>query len=68
MLFTLPACKIEAQALFEFIKKTVKSLEKVGFQVISVITDNNAINRKAMALFTSPPELHVAYPHLCDHT
>ena len=68
VIHVLPACKMDAQALFEIITKTVKSLEKVGFQVISVITDNNAINRKAMALFASPPELRVAYPHPCNHT
>ena len=68
VIHVLPACKMVAQVLFKIIKKTVKSLEKVGFQVISLITDNNAINRKAIALFASPSELRVAYPYPCNHT
>ena len=42
------------------------SLEKIGFTVISIITDNNAINRKAMSSFASPPQLSIAYPHPCN--
>ena len=32
----------------------VVGLESIGFKVIAVITDNNAINRKAMTKFVSP--------------
>ena len=62
----LPARKMDAQILFGIIKKTVVSLEKIGFKVISIITDNNAINRKAMSSFASPPQLSIAYPHPCN--
>ena len=64
----LPARKIDAQLLFEIIKKTINSLEKIGFRVISVITDNNAINRKAMSSYVSPPKLSVTYPHPSEPT
>ena len=62
----LPSCKMTAIDLFKFLCKSLKSLETIGFRVISVITDNNAINRKAMSNFSSPPQLLTAYPHPCD--
>ena len=64
----LPARKMDAKFLFKLIKNTVESLEKIGFKVISVITDNNSINRKAMSSFASPPQLSIVYPHPCDST
>ena len=42
----LPTCKLDGKDLYILIQRTVWGLEKVGFHVISVITDNNAINRK----------------------
>ena len=62
----LPARKMDAKFFFKLIKNTVESLEKIGFKVISVITDNNSINRKAMSSFASPPQLSIVYPHPCD--
>ena len=55
------------KSCLELSKKTVKNVEKVGFQVISVITNNNAINRNAMALFESSPKLRVFYSHPCNY-
>ena len=34
----------------------VVGLESIGFKVIAVIADNNAINRKAMCKFVPPPK------------
>ena len=33
--------------LFDIIKPIVISLEEINFQVLSIITDNNAINKKS---------------------
>ena len=37
-------------------------LESIGFKVITVIADNNAINRKAMCKFVPLPKLSIVYP------
>ena len=59
----LPICKMTADELYIIIKKLVVGLESIGFKVIAVITDNNAINRKAMTKFVSPPKLSIVYLH-----
>ena len=40
-----------ADELYVIIKNLVVGLESIGFKVIAVITDNNAINRKAVSKF-----------------
>jgi len=62
----LPTCKINAMDLFALIQRTIRGLEEAGFRVFSVITDNNAINRKAMPFFAEPHQLSFVYPHPCD--
>ena len=47
----VPVHKLSAADLHVLIKKTVKGLEIVGFRVICVVTDNNAINGRAMSFF-----------------
>ena len=64
----LPSRKMSAETLYDFICKTVKGLETLGFRVISVITDNNSINRKAMSYFASPPQRSIVYPHPSDNS
>jgi hypothetical protein len=64
----LPVKSINAEQLFVFIKKTVIGLYSIGFKVVCVVTDNNSINRKAMTLFSTPPELKIAYCHPSDKT
>lgn len=59
----LPASKMIGETLHNLIKKTVVGLEMIGFSVIAVITDNNAINSKAMSFFAQPPALQTWYPH-----
>ena len=58
----IPTKCLEAESLFDIIKRIIMGLEKIGFQVFSIITDNNAINKKAI-LFCSPPKLSIVYPH-----
>ena len=64
----LPTCKISANDLNAMLKKIIIGLEDIGFKVIAVITDNNAINRKAMSYFVTPQKLSIVYPHPCNHT
>lgn len=59
----LPARTMKAEALFRFIKNVITGLEQIGFRVICVVTDNNAINKKAMSYFAQPPTLSIVYPH-----
>ncbi|XP_054708350.1 uncharacterized protein LOC129218161 [Uloborus diversus] len=62
----LPVKSIAAETLHAFIKKVIMGLEEIGFMVISVATDNNSINRKAMSFFADPPQLMTAYKHPSD--
>ena len=50
-----------ADELYIIKKKLVVGLDSIGFQVIAVITDNRAINCKAMSKFVSP-KLSIVYP------
>ena len=57
--------------MFRLTFKTITSLETIGFRVLTdfdVITDDNAINSKAMSLFSSPPKQSIVYPHPSDNS
>lgn len=57
----LPVNSLTAEMFHAFIKKVIIGLEVIGFNVIVLVTDNNAINKKAVSLFSSPPQLCVKY-------
>ena len=59
----LPVKSITYIDLYNFMKKIIVTLEKLCFCVISIITDNYAINQKAVSQFVSPPKLQIVYPH-----
>ena len=59
----LPTKTIDAESLFTVIKQVIIGIEKIGFTVICVLTDNNSINRKAMSYFHSPPQCSTVYRH-----
>ena len=59
----IPTKYLKAESLFDIIKRIIISLEEIGFRVLSIITDNNAINKKAIPLRSSPPKLSIVYPH-----
>ena len=59
----IPAKCMKAEFLHDILKKAIVGLEKIGFHVICIVTDNNAINGKAMSLFASPPTLSIVYPN-----
>ena len=54
---------LKAESLFDIIKRIIIGLEELGFQELSVITDNNAINKTPISLFCSPPKLSIVYLH-----
>lgn len=57
----IPAKSMKAESLHCILKETIVGLENIGFHVLCVITDNNALNGKAMSLFASPPKLSIVY-------
>lgn len=63
----LPVRQIEAETVYSIIKKVIVGLHNIGYKVLCVVSDNNAINRKAMSFFNSPPELKICYSHPCSN-
>lgn len=57
----LPVSSLTAEMFHTYIKKIMIGLENIGFKVISLVTDNNAINKKAVSLFSSPSKLCIRY-------
>nr|XP_012225401.1 PREDICTED: uncharacterized protein LOC105673967 [Linepithema humile] len=57
----LPVKTLQASILHDFIAKIVIGLENIGFEVLAVVSDNNAINKKAMSFFSNPPEISNVY-------
>lgn len=62
----LPVKKITGEILYDLIKKIICGLEKIGFKVFCISSDNNAINRKAMSFFANPPKMSIVYCHPID--
>ncbi|KAH9367495.1 hypothetical protein HPB48_021403 [Haemaphysalis longicornis] len=74
----VPVHKPNSEFLHKLLREVICGLEKIGFKVICVVTDNNEINRKAMLPFkptvvpaipaSSPksPENDFVFPHPCD--
>ena len=50
----MPTKCLKAESLFDIIKCIIIGLEEISFQVLSIITDNNAINKKAISAFAVP--------------
>ena len=59
----IPTKCMKAETLHNILKKVIIGLEKIGFTVFCVVTDNNAINGKAMSFFAHPPKLSIVYRH-----
>ena len=43
----MPTECLKAESLFDIIKRKIIGLEEIGFEVVSIITDNNAMNKKS---------------------
>ncbi|KAH9363027.1 hypothetical protein HPB48_014191 [Haemaphysalis longicornis] len=48
------------------LKKLIMRLESAGLHVVAVITDNNAIHRKMMSLFSEQNEPGIVFPHIAN--
>ena len=57
---------MDAKSFLNILLKTIVGLKEIGFKVIALIIDNNAINRKAMPLLAEPAKLSVVYEHPVD--
>lgn len=64
----LPVCNFSARELHDVTKKIIITLEGIGYRVVSIVSDNNAVNRKAVSMFAEPEKLSIVYPHPCDTT
>ena len=62
VMHVMPSKCLKAESLFDIIKCIIIDLEEIDFQVLSIITNNNAINKKPISLFCSPPKLSIVYP------
>ena len=62
----LPTRRMDAKSFFNVLPKTIVGLEEIVFNVIPVVTDNNAINKKVMSLFAEPAKLSIVYEHPVD--
>jgi hypothetical protein len=62
----VPVHNLTSQQLKDMCFSIICSLEKMGFNVIAVVSDNNIINRKAFALFSPVKILESNVPHPCD--
>ena len=50
----MPTKCLKTENLFDIVKHMIIGLKEIGFQVLSIITDNNAINKKATYFFSVP--------------
>lgn len=64
----LPVKRIKAELLTKLLIDIIKELHAVGIVTVSVISDNNAINRKAVSLLSNPPKLSIVYKNPADFT
>ena len=59
----MPNKCLKAENLFITVKHIMIIFVEIDFQVLSIITDNNAINKKVFSFFYSRPNLSIVYPH-----
>lgn len=63
-----PTSKVDHLLVFSLIKEVITKLEDIGYKVFCVISDNNAVNSKAMSHFAEKKSLSIVYPHPTDKT
>ncbi|XP_065298429.1 uncharacterized protein [Dermacentor albipictus] len=59
----VPVQRADAEDLHNLLRKVICGLEEIGYRVVCVVSDNNAINAKAMSHFSSPPSKQIVYAH-----
>ena len=55
----LPTKRLQTENLYDIVKRI--SLEEIGFEILSIITDNDSIYKKAISFFCSP-KISIIYP------
>lgn len=64
----LPVKSIKSDLLTKIMLKIIIGLEKIGFMVIAIITDNSSVNRKSVSNLITPSSLQFVYPHPVDNS
>ncbi|KAH7937647.1 hypothetical protein HPB49_014092 [Dermacentor silvarum] len=62
----VPVHRLEAEYLHKTLKDVMCGLEKIGYRVACVVSDNNSVTRKATSFFESPPSNRIVYQHPSD--
>ncbi|XP_075726174.1 uncharacterized protein LOC142767818 [Rhipicephalus microplus] len=62
----VPVHRLDAEFLHKMLKNVICGLEKIGYRVVCVVSDNNSVNRKAMSHFESTPSNRIVYQHPSD--
>ncbi len=52
----MPTKCLKVENLFDIVKRIIIGLEEIGFQVLSIITNNNAINKKSYIFLLQSPD------------
>ena len=52
--YVMPTKCLKAENLFDIVKRLIICLQEIDFQVLSIMTDNNAINKKLHLSLTVP--------------
>jgi hypothetical protein len=63
-----PTSTMKSDTLFDCIRTVITKLEDIGYRVFCVLSDNNALNGKAMKNFSHKKQLSIVYPHQCNNT
>lgn len=64
----LPVKSIQADELQNRTNKLIIELEAIGFRVVVLITDGNAINKRLFTLFSPDKKLRICVPNPADST
>ncbi|XP_049962022.1 uncharacterized protein LOC126482089 [Schistocerca serialis cubense] len=59
----LPVHTIQGDVLFSYIKTVILKLQAVEIEVVGIVADNNAINKKVVSKFSTPPDVKIKYDH-----
>ena len=51
LVHVMPTKCLQVENLFDIVKRIIISLKEIGFQVLSIITDDDTINKKAIYFF-----------------
>jgi hypothetical protein len=63
-----PTSTMKSDTLFDCIRTVITKLEDISYRVLCVLSDNNAVNGKAMKNFSPKKQLSIVYPHPCNST